>query len=384
MAIVLGIDASNIRAGGGVTHLVELLRAAEPQEFGFDRVIVWGGESTLDVIEDRPWLDKGHEPLLDHALPIRVYWQRFKLARLARLARCTLLFVPGGSYGGSFRPFVTMCQNMLPFELSEASRFGFSWPGLRYRLLNRSQSSTFLRAQGLIFLSDYARDVVKGAPNGELARDVVIPHGVDARFLCQPREQKDISDYSAGNPFRILYVSIVNLYKHQWNVAEAVSELRGSGFPVEIDFVGPAYPRALRRLKVAMSSIDPAGEYIHYTSSVPFDRLHSRYQQADAFVFASSCENLPNILLEAMASGLPIACSNRGPMPETLGNAGVYFDPEMPNEIAGSLRELITDSALRTRLAHAAYARAMNYSWSRCANETFSFLAQVAQESGRP
>jgi len=287
----MGVDASNLRSGGGITHLVELLRAAEPQVHGFESIIVWGDRSTLDVIEDRPWLHKAYEPLLDHALPMRLYWQSFVLANLARSAGCSVLLVPGGNYGGKFRPFVTMSRNMLPFESVEASRFGFSWPRLRYRLLRRSQSSTFQRAQGMIFLSDYARNVVKAALHGEVARDVVIPHGVDARFLCKPREKKDISDYSAPNPFRILYVSIVNLYKHQWNVAEAVSKLRRSGFPVEVDFVGPAYPRALRRLKVAMSSIDPAGDYIHYAGSIPFDRLHVKYQQADAFVFASSCEN---------------------------------------------------------------------------------------------
>ena len=380
--MILGFDASNICGGGGVTHLDELLRAAEPQEFGFDQVIVWGGESTLHVITDRPWLHKAHEPLLDRSLPIRLYWQCFMLDRLARSAGCTVLFVPGGSYGGSFRPFVTMSQNMLPFELYEASRFGFSWPRLRYHLLYRSQSSTFLRAQGMIFLSNYARKVIKGALHGRVADEAVIPHGVDTRFLCQPRKQKDISDYSLQNPFRILYVSTVNLYKHQWNVAEAVSKLQRSGLPIEVNFVGPAYPRALRRLKAVMSNIDSEGEYIHYTGSVPFDQLHSTYHQADAFVFASSCENLPNILLEAMAAGLPISCSNRGPMPEILGNAGVYFDPEKPNEIAGSLSELITDSDLRGKLAHSAYARAMNYSWSRCANETLGFLAQVAQERG--
>ncbi|TKJ32824.1 MAG: glycosyl transferase [Planctomycetes bacterium B3_Pla] len=372
----LGIDASNIRSGGGVTHLDELLRAAEPQEFGFDQVIVWGCKSTLHVIEDRPWLCKAHEPLLDRALPARLYWQRFILDRLAHSAGCTVLFVPGGSYGGAFKPFVTMSQNMLPFESCEAGRFGFSWPRLRYHLLRLLQSSTFLRAQGVIFLSDYARKVVKGALNGEVARDVVIPHGVDTRFLCQPRKQKDISDYSPQNPFRILYVSIVNLYKHQWNVAEAVSRLRRTDLPVEVDFVGPSSPRALRRLKAVMTNADSPGEYIHYTGAVPFDQLHSTYHQADAFVFASSCENLPNILLEAMAAGLPIACSNQGPMPEILGDAGVYFNPEQPDEIAQALYSLVNDTSLRERCAWSAHEKAQQYSWSRCANETFDFLAQ--------
>ena len=52
----LGIDASNIRSGGGVTHLVELLRAAEPSAYGFAQVIVWASQATLTRLDERPWL----------------------------------------------------------------------------------------------------------------------------------------------------------------------------------------------------------------------------------------------------------------------------------------------------------------------------------------
>jgi glycosyltransferase involved in cell wall biosynthesis len=107
--------------------------------------------------------------------------------------------------------------------------------------------------------------------------------------------------------------------------------------------------------------------------------LHHRYAQADLGLFASSCENMPNILLETMASGLPIACSRLGPMPEVLGDAGVYFDPEQPEEIACALRELIESPQLRTDLAQASYQRAQQFSWQRCADETFGFLVAVLQ-----
>jgi hypothetical protein len=51
--MILGIDASNIRGGGGVTHLVELLKAANPIQYGFEKVYVWSGKYTLDKIENR-------------------------------------------------------------------------------------------------------------------------------------------------------------------------------------------------------------------------------------------------------------------------------------------------------------------------------------------
>ncbi len=51
--MILGIDASNLRRGGGITHLVEVLKAAKPQDYGFTKVIVWSGSSTLDQIKDK-------------------------------------------------------------------------------------------------------------------------------------------------------------------------------------------------------------------------------------------------------------------------------------------------------------------------------------------
>jgi glycosyltransferase involved in cell wall biosynthesis len=108
--------------------------------------------------------------------------------------------------------------------------------------------------------------------------------------------------------------------------------------------------------------------------------LPNHYQQADVFVYASSCENMPNILLEAMASAKPIACSSRGPMPEVLKDAGVYFDPERAESIASAIRELIDSPALRREKAELALRYSGEYSWCRCARESFDYLAQIANE----
>jgi glycosyltransferase involved in cell wall biosynthesis len=91
-------------------------------------------------------------------------------------------------------------------------------------------------------------------------------------------------------------------------------------------------------------------------------------------VFASSCENMPNTLVEGMASGLPIACSNRGPMPEILQDGGVYFNPESANSIAAAIEELLVNDDRRTSIARRARELAAQYSWQRCAEETWEFL----------
>ena len=374
----LGIDASNLRAGGGVTHLVELLRIADPLKHGFDQVVVWGGEKILKQVEERPWLVKNHQILLDKALPFRVFWQRFTLTRLARAFCCDVLFVPGGLYTGDFCPFVTMSRNFLPFNWRELRRYGLSWMLLRCVLLRYKQSRTFRRSDGLIFLTRYAKDAVMRVIKTTKGKTTIIPHGVNGRFRRPSREQLSVTEYKKNRSFRILYVSIIDVYKHQWYVAEAVAQLRRCGLPVVLNLVGPAYPPALKRLQKTVARIDPDGEYIRYVGEIPHAELHKQYAQSNLCLFASSCENMPNILLEIMASSLPIACSNHKPMPELLGDAGVYFDPENPAEIASAIRTMIESPELCAKMAQMSFERAQEYSWALCSDRTFEFLAEVA------
>src|SRR5207253_11491672 len=128
--------------------------------------------------------------------------------------------------------------------------------------------------------------------------------------------------------------------------AEAVAQLRSAGLPVALDLIGPPGP-GQQRLDATLRRVDPEATFIHALGEVQYDQLHRLYAAADIGVFASSCENMPNILLEGMASGLPMACSNLGPMPEVLGDAGIYFNPERPDEIAAAIRTLFGSAGLR-------------------------------------
>lgn len=377
--MILGIDAFNLSSGGGITHLVEFLRAANPQQHGFERVILWGSGKTLAKIGGREWLRKVHEPMLDRGLPCRVFWHRFVEKRRARSAGCDIVFLPGGTASSGFSPAVTMSRNMLPFEWRELRRYGWSLTTLKLLLLRWAQTRSFHKADGLIFLTRYARDVIDRYTGVDVQQAVTIPHGVHERFFHAPRTYQR-SGFTQDNPCRVLYVSIISPYKHQWSVAEAVAQLRADGVPLVLDLIGPP-AEGIGRLDETIRQVDPERGFIFYRGAVPHESLEKQYADADIGLFASSCENMPNILLEGMAAGLPMACSRMGPMPEILGDAGEYFDPLNPLDIAKALRRMIESPELRGRYAQAAFARARGYSWGRCANDTLEFLAQVAKKN---
>ena len=159
--VIVGIDATNIRKGGGVTHLLELLVATHPEQSSIKKIVVWGGNETMSQLPERPWLDTISPWMLNKGLMFRTIWQVFSLSRSVRMNQCDVLFVPGGSYIGSFTPVVTMSQNLLPFDSLEIRRFGLSKTSIRLLLLRFTQSWAFKRSAGVIFLTKYARQTVE-------------------------------------------------------------------------------------------------------------------------------------------------------------------------------------------------------------------------------
>jgi len=372
--MILGIDAANIRVGGGVHHLIEMLKVAEPDKHGFNRIILFGSKVTLDQIEPRSWLVKVSPSALNGNLIQRIIWQLFVLSFALRKYQCNLLFVPGGSYAGTFRPVVSMSQNLLPFEWKEIRRYGWSYTALKLFLLRFSQGKTFNSADGIIFLTDHARSVVTRVAHISDAKSIVIPHGINAKFSYSPKLQLPIANYSSDRSYRILYISTVDMFKHQWCVVEAVAKLRLLGYPVVLDLIGGSYPPALARLHHTMNKYDPGHVFVDYLGYLPYSEIEKKYVDADLFVFASSCETFGQIITEAMCAGLPIACSEMSAMSELLQNCGVYFDPEDSDSIAGAIRRLLDDPNLRCFMASAAKEKSARFSWERCADETFEFF----------
>jgi glycosyltransferase involved in cell wall biosynthesis len=377
--MILGIEAANLRSGGGITYLKEMLAAHDPAVHGFTRIVVWSGRDVLDQLPDAPWLDKRSHPFLDKNVVFRLLWQRFLAAGAIREAGIEVLFVPGGLHDLRFRPLVTMSHNMLPFEPRENRRYGLRYDRLRLWLLGRKQKQVFAEADGVIFLTRYARDVITKQLPRPPKSHAVVPHGITEAFRQPGKPAEPIGAYSRERPFRILYVSIIDLYKHQRKLVQAVMRLKRDGMPVRLQLVGPDYAPERAALDRLLRVVDPERAVVDLAGVVPHRILPQIYREADLFAFPSSCENLPNILLEAMASTLPIACSDRGPMPEVLEDGGAYLDPEDIESTHRVLKDLIENPEQRNRLAARAAEIARKYSWQACADGTFGYLASFVR-----
>jgi glycosyltransferase involved in cell wall biosynthesis len=191
-----------------------------------------------------------------------------------------------------------------------------------------------------------------------------------SRWSDKDRFQKD-------GKIQFLYVSNAEIYKNQWHVIKAIAKLRNQGINANLLLIGGGFGLPQEMINNAIEEVDSGREFISQKDFLPNSELPKYIMYSDVFVFASGCENLPITLLEGMATGVPIACSNYGPMPEALDDGGVYFDPENSDSIAEALKLLVLDKNLRDLVTKRALDRSRHYKWRRCSEETWRFISKT-------
>ena len=318
------------------------------------------------------------EPELDSPrLWRRLAWWRRKWPRLVSdFSPDVILHSRGALRGRSgAHPTVVVHHFMAPFMSASYRLYGPSRFSLKLLVIRARLLRSFRRADGVVFLADYTRRAVSSHAR-RIARSAVVPNAVSESFLALPSR----GSAPLRSPVRILCVSTLFLFKHQWHVVDAVARLRSElGIHIHVDFVGGGEPRARAKLLRRIEELG-AGHYADLIE-VEAAAMPMTYREADVFVFPSGDEAWPITLGEAMASGLPIACSDRMAMPEMLRDAGTYFDPEDPESIADALRPLLTDSDLRRRCGALARRYAQEFTWERSAAGVVDFLHRVVREA---
>ena len=213
-------------------------------------------------------------------------------------------------------------------------------------------------------------------------RVTVTPLAVDPTMF-HPRDRAVTADLLAREcgmtrPF-VLYVSrIEHPGKNHVGLIRAFSILksRHKGLPHELVFAGPEWNGADEVHREAAAS--PVAPDIRFLGSLSADLLTALYSTADLFVFPSLYEGFGLPVLEAMASGVPVACSNVSSIPEVAGDAAELFDPEDPDGIATVMERVLFDVSGRAARIRGGIARAGQFSWERTARMTRDALRQAA------
>jgi glycosyltransferase involved in cell wall biosynthesis len=378
-SIKVGIDASNIRSGGAIEHLCQILDPENGPCEGISAFLVWGNSKLLDRLPEDPLIEKVSVPAANNSNLRTLMFQLFSLPKLSQLAGCDVLFAPGGITGRNLIPTAVMSQNLLPFEETESKRYGVTKSYLRLLALRIIQGRTFKRADKIIFLSEYAREVISRELKLVPEAGQVIPHGMRAGNKLTMRHNRTVESCDASNPFRILYVSPIDVYKHQEKVVQACNLLRTKlGWQINLRLVGPPFEPAWSRLQRLLKSL-PDDSWVSVVGGVSSEEVEKEYLGADLAVFVSTCENLPITLLEIISHRLPVVSSTSGPMPEILGTGAAYCDPLDPADMSRALERVILDIELRRHFSTCEVENSYSSSWQRAKQSTLNLLTDVAR-----
>lgn len=370
--MVIGIDASNIRQGGGVTHLVEILLNFEKNVHpNISKIIVWAPNYTLKKLPEFQWLIKDAQELLNGNILSRSYWQLIHLSKAAELHKVDVLLSLCNNVIKK-KKTILICHSHLPLERKEINRYPWGTARIRLETLRIKFLNSYKKADGIIFLTNASMQLVAQLIDLSNKEYKIIPHGFNG-YLFEPRA----TPISQEKTVKIVYVSPLEPYKHQFEVLQAIDLLIQEGYKLNIYMIGSKMPLETSRVNSLLSQKKHLQNTVHLVGDIPYEKLTDYYQSADIFLYASTCESFGIILLEAMACKLPIACSDIPTLKETLKDGGLYFNAEDPYSIKDALKLYLNNNNLKNECSLKAHNYSKKYSWRTCSLSTFEFLESI-------
>lgn len=298
--------------------------------------------------------------------PLGHLWEQTDLVRRAAGG---LLWSPTGTGPLAVRQQVVTIHDCAFLDRRQGfSRLFSAWYGWLVPRLAR-------RVARIITVSEFSRERIVDRCRVPASRIEVIPNGVSAHFRPQSEQAIAAVRRKLDLPERyLLCVGSLDPRKNQQRLLEAWTAVADALPDWELVMVGAAN-RVFRRSPLT------AAPRLRLTGYVDDADLPAVYAAAELFVYPSLYEGFGLTVLEAMACGAPVICSNVASLPEVAGDAAVQVDPTDRDAIAAAIRDLAGDPALRQQLRTRGLRRAQQFTWDTAAARTWRVLEETANDS---
>jgi glycosyltransferase involved in cell wall biosynthesis len=244
---------------------------------------------------------------------------------------------------------------------------------------------TVLAAERVLTPSEFSKRSIMRAYGLDDEKITVMPNGVSPKFRPMAREAASqwLKKSYRVPPRFILSVGDLQPRKNHIALIRAFEELIRTypELPQHLIFVGKLAYRSEEVVAAAKSC--SIASRIHFMDFVADEDLTRFYGACDLSVYPSLYEGFGLPIIEAMACGRAVACSNTTAMPEVADSAALLFDPKSRIEMVRAMRDLLLDAELRTRMERLGQQRASLYSWERTARKTLDVYYEVAGATER-
>ncbi len=249
---------------------------------------------------------------------------------------------------------------------------------LNYWYLNAAMPLYCRRASAIIAVSDATRQDLVRFYGLDPAKISVVHEAAAPHFLPAPPDQVARVRTRYGLPdYYLLHVGTIEPRKNLNRLLEAIHHLRKAKENIRLVVVGSKgwlYQGFFQRLEELELS-----EVVHLPGYVPDADLPAIYSGARLVVVPSLYEGFGLPVLEGMACGVPVVCSNTSSLPEVGASAARYFDPTDVSDMAERILPIWRDEGLREEMHRQGLARAAHFSWERAAKETLAVYAQTVR-----
>jgi len=200
---------------------------------------------------------------------------------------------------------------------------------------------------------------------------VAIPLAYDAQHFRPTSALPDILKDQPDRPY-FLMLGRQAPYKNIGRAIEALAQIKADCMLL---IAGPTDERYTPELIAQAESLGVRSR-LQFLSYVPYDQLPGLLSQAIALIFPSLWEGFGLPVLEAMACGTPVICSDVASLPEVAGEAALLVNPTEVSAIASAVNQVLTDPALRLQLKTAGLQRVQQFSWEKTGRATVEILRQ--------
>ena len=303
------------------------------------------------------------QPIRATSRPARILWEQIALPISAARLKLDVMLNPGFT-----APLLAPCPQVTVFHDLQHVRHPeyFRWfdlPFWRILLYGSAHVSRMLLADS----QATANDLLHHYRLPEKKVRVALLAG-DAIFF-------ELAKHRRPEPF-LLAVSTLHPHKNLDGLLRAFAEFRREhpDFRLTVCGMHGFFTGPLHDLRESLGLRDA----VDFPGWIPREKLHDLYTRAWAFIYPSLFEGFGIPPLEAMAAGVPTACSDIEPIASNVGDAALRFDPHNPSVMAEALRRITCDEVLRRQLAEAGPRRAAEFSWRKTAEVSLETLRACA------